>query len=53
MAAGCAGVALIGLVPTLGATSASAEPGTIFKFDVMTPVTGPYVGTSRVAGKRR
>jgi hypothetical protein len=41
------GMALIGLVPTLGATSpASADPGTILKFDVMTPVTGPYVGAS-------
>jgi hypothetical protein len=54
MAAGCAGVALIGLVPILGATSsASPKPGTILKFDVMTPVTGPYEGTSRVARKRR
>jgi len=41
------GMALIGVVPTLGATSpASADPGTILKFDVMTPVTGPYVGAS-------
>ena len=41
------GMALIGLVPTLGATSpASADPGTILKFDVMTPVTGPYVGAN-------
>jgi hypothetical protein len=41
------GMALIGLVPILGATSsASADPGTILKFNVMTPVTGPYVGTS-------
>jgi hypothetical protein len=39
-------VAAIGLAPVLGATSsASADPGTILKFDVMTPVTGPYVGT--------
>ena len=39
------GVAVIGLVPILGATSAaSADPGLILKFDVMTPVTGPYVG---------
>lgn len=41
------GTALIGLVPILGATSpAGADPGTILKFNVMTPVTGPYVGTS-------
>jgi hypothetical protein len=41
------GIGMIGLVPILGATSsASADPGTILKFDVMTPVTGPYVGTS-------
>jgi hypothetical protein len=41
------GMALISLVPILGATSsASADPGTILKFDVMTPVTGPYMGTS-------
>ena len=39
-------VALVGLVPILAANSpASANPGTILKFDVMTPVTGPYVGT--------
>jgi hypothetical protein len=41
------GVALIGLVPILGtASSASADPGTILKFDVMTPVTGPYVDSA-------
>jgi hypothetical protein len=41
------GMALIGLVPILTATSpASADPGTILKFTVMTPVTGPYVGTA-------
>jgi hypothetical protein len=40
-------VTLIGLVPVLGSTSsAGADPGTILKFDVMTPVTGPYVGTA-------
>lgn len=40
-------VALIGLVPVLAANApASADPGTILKFDVMAPVTGPYVGTS-------
>jgi hypothetical protein len=40
-------VASIGVVPILGSTSpASADPGTILKFDVLTPVTGPYVGTS-------
>jgi hypothetical protein len=39
-------MAVIGLVPVLAANSpASADPGTILKFDVMTPVTGPYVGT--------
>ena len=39
-------VAVIGLVPVLAAnSSASADPGTILKFDVLTPVTGPYVGT--------
>ena len=27
-------------------TAASADPGTILKFDTMAPVTGPYVGTS-------
>ena len=42
-----AGMVLIGLVPILGATSAaSADPGTILKFTVMTPVTGPYTGTA-------
>jgi hypothetical protein len=41
------GMALVGLVPIVGATSpASADPGTILKFSVMTPVTGPYVGAS-------
>jgi hypothetical protein len=41
------GMALIGLMPIMGATSsANADPGTILKFNVMTPVTGPYVGTS-------
>ena len=41
------GVAVIGLVPVVAAnSSASADPGLILKFDVMTPVTGPYVGTS-------
>jgi hypothetical protein len=40
------GVAVVGLVPVLAAnSSASADPGTIFKFSVMTPVTGPYTGT--------
>jgi hypothetical protein len=39
-------VAAIGLAPILGSTSsASADPGTILKFSVMTPVTGPYTGT--------
>ena len=41
------GVAMIGLVPVVVAnSSASADPGLILKFDVMTPVTGPYVGSS-------
>jgi len=40
-------VAAIGLAPVLAAnSSASADPGTILKFNVMTPVTGPYVGTA-------
>ncbi|HEY6314236.1 MAG TPA: hypothetical protein VIY52_26040 [Streptosporangiaceae bacterium] len=39
-------MALIGLVPVLvSGSSASADPGAILRFDVMTPVTGPYVGT--------
>jgi hypothetical protein len=42
-------VASIGLVPILGSTSpASADPGTILKFNVMTPVTGPYVGGNQI-----
>jgi hypothetical protein len=41
------GMAVIGLVPVVAAnSSASADPGLILKFDVMTPVTGPYVGPS-------
>jgi hypothetical protein len=41
------GMAMIGLVPILVSGSpANAGPGTILRFDVMTPVTGPYVGTS-------
>ena len=43
------GLALIGLAPILGATTpASADPGTILKFDVMTPVTGPFLGASNL-----
>ena len=39
-------LAVIGLVPVLGSTGpAGADPGTILKFDVRAPVTGPYVGT--------
>ena len=39
------GVAVIGLVPVVAAnSSAGADPGLILKFNVMTPVTGPYVG---------
>src|SRR5579863_388901 len=41
------GMAVIGLVPVLtSSSSANADPGTILQFDVMTPVTGPYVGTA-------
>ena len=41
------GMAVIGLVPVLvSGSSAGADPGLILKFDVMTPVTGPYVGPS-------
>jgi hypothetical protein len=41
------GMAVIGLVPVLASSSsANADPGTILRFDVMTPVTGPYVGTA-------
>ena len=41
------GMALIGLVPVLvSSSSAGADPGTILKFNVMTPVTGPYTGAS-------
>jgi hypothetical protein len=41
------GMAVIGLVPILVATSAaSGDPGTILKFNAMSPVTGPYVGAS-------
>jgi hypothetical protein len=41
------GAVLAGLVSLLGVTaSASADPGTILKFDSMAPVTGPYVGSS-------
>jgi hypothetical protein len=41
------GAVLVGLVSVLGVTaSASADPGTILKFDTMAPVTGPYVGAT-------
>jgi hypothetical protein len=41
------GAALVGLVSVLGVTApAGADPGTIVKFDTMTPVTGPYVGSA-------
>ena len=34
-------------------TAASADPGTIVRFDTMAPVTGPYVGAAtRSAGCR-
>ena len=36
----CAGAAILGL------TTASADPGTVLKFDTMAPVTGPYVGSA-------
>ena len=40
------GMVVIGLVPVLASSSsANADPGTVLQFDVMTPVTGPYVGT--------
>jgi hypothetical protein len=41
------GAVVAGLVSVLGVTaSATADPGTIVKFDSMTPVTGPYVGAA-------
>jgi hypothetical protein len=41
------GAALAVLVSVLGVTApAGADPGTIVKFDTMTPVTGPYVGSA-------
>ena len=41
------GMAVIGLVPVVAAnSSAGADPGLILKFNVMTPVTGPYTGNS-------
>src|SRR5713226_7567458 len=41
------GAILAGLALVLGGTvSAGADPGTILKFDTMTPVTGPYVGSA-------
>jgi hypothetical protein len=41
------GAVLVGLVSVLGVTgSASADPGTMLKFDTMAPVTGPYVGAT-------
>jgi hypothetical protein len=40
------GAAVVALVSVLGVTApAGADPGTILKFDTMTPVTGPYVGS--------
>jgi len=35
---------LAALVAVLLGTAATADPGTILKFDTMAPVTGPYVG---------
>jgi hypothetical protein len=41
------GIAAAAAAATLGAgTAASADPGTILKFDSMAPVTGPYVGAA-------
>ena len=40
-----AGFAVVVALVSLG-TAASADPGTILKFDTMAPVTGPYVGAS-------
>ncbi len=41
------GAVLVGLVSVLGVTaSASADPGSMLKFDMMAPVTGPYVGST-------
>ncbi len=41
------GAVLAVLVPVLAIGSpAGADPGTVLKFDTMTPVTGPYVGTA-------
>jgi len=41
------GAALAVLVSVLGVTApAGADPGTVVKFDTMTPVTGPYVGSA-------
>lgn len=40
-----AGFAVLVALLSLG-IAASADPGTILKFDTMSPVTGPYVGAS-------
>jgi len=40
-----AGFAVLVALASLG-TAASADPGSILKFDTMAPVTGPYVGAS-------
>jgi hypothetical protein len=34
------------LIVVAFATTSSADPGTILRFDTMAPVTGPYVGTA-------
>lgn len=40
-------IAAAAAAATLGAgTAASADPGTVLKFDSMAPVTGPYVGVA-------
>src|SRR6266851_7866646 len=47
MMGGAAVAGAVSMLSVLGVTaSASADPGTILKFDTMTPVTGPYVGTA-------
>ena len=40
-----ASIAALVAVVALG-TAATADPGTILKFDTMAPVTGPYVGAA-------
>jgi hypothetical protein len=44
--------ASIGLISgaSVSSITASADPGTVLKFDTMSPVTGPYVGSSNPVG---